>query len=596
VTAAVMPESVLHYVLRARDSVILDEAATHPSFAADPYVRQRQARSVLCVPLITQAKLVGALYLENNLAPRVFAPARIAVLKLLASQAAIAIENAQLYRDLAEREAKIRRLVDSNIIGICISTCNGDILEANDAFLKIVEYDRDDLLAGRVQWMDLTTPESRDRTAQALAELESTGTFQPFEKEYFRKGGSRVPVLVGGAAFDEERYQLVAFVLDLTERKRAEQELRASEELKRRIIESSRDCIKVLDLDGNLLFMSSGGQQLLEIDNIQTYLNSCWIDFWQPEDRPKISEAVAAARAGRIGTFQAFCPSAKGAPRWWDVIAAPICNSDGQPEQVLAVSRDITERKRAEAEAHESERRYGEMQMEFAHANRLATMGQLTASIAHEVNQPIAATVINAQAALRFLGDQTMDLNEVRQILTDIMKDGNRAGEVISRIRDLIKKAPPRRDRLEINRAIRDVIELTRGEAVKNGISVRTELADGLPLIRGDRVQLQQVLLNLMVNAFEAMSGVSDGAKELVINTGKAEAGGLLVAVRDSGPRLAPAALDRLFESFYTTKPKGLGLGLSICRSIIEAHGGRLWASANVPRGAVFQFTVPAVD
>jgi C4-dicarboxylate-specific signal transduction histidine kinase len=260
----------------------------------------------------------------------------------------------------------------------------------------------------------------------------------------------------------------------------------------------------------------------------------------------------------------------------------------------ISLIRDITERKRAEAEARESERRRREMQMELAHANRVATMGQLTASIAHEVKQPITATVANARAALRFLGAQTVDLNEVRQILNDIVQDVNRAGEVISRIHDLIKKAPPRKDRLEINRAIREVIELTRGEAVKNAISVQARLADGLPLIQGDQIQLQQVILNLIINAVEAMSSMSDGARELLISSGKADSGGVLVSVRDSGPGLAAAGLDRLFDPFYTTKPSGLGLGLSICHSIIEAHGGRLWAKANVPRGAILEFALPA--
>ena len=266
---------------------------------------------------------------------------------------------------------------------------------------------------------------------------------------------------------------------------------------------------------------------------------------------------------------------------------------DEQRDQGVAFVLDLTERKRAEAEARESERRYREMQMELAHANRVATMGQLTASIAHEVNQPIAATVTNAQAALRWLAARPPNLEEVRQALDHIVKDGNRAGDVIGRIRDLIKKAPPRKDRVDINEAIREVIELTRGEAAKNGVSVQTALAEGLPLIEGDRVQLQQVILNLIINAVEAMGAVERGPRELLITTAQAESNGVLVAVRDSGPGLAPASLEHLFDAFYTTKPDGLGMGLSICRSIIEAHGGRLWATANVPRGAIFHFTVP---
>ena len=460
-TATELPVSVLHHVLRTRESVILDDAATEQPFATDPYVRQRQARSVLCIPMIAQTKLIGALYLENNLTTRVFSAARIAVLKLLASQATIALESARLYRDLAEREAKIRRLVDANIIGIFISRREGDIVEANDAFLKMVGYDREDLAAGRVRWTDLTPPQWLDSTAGALREIGKTGVAQAYEKEYLRKDGSRVPVLIGSAAFDEARDEGVTFVLDLTERKRAQ----------------------------------------------------------------------AAAR---------------------------------------------------------------EVQLQLAHANRVATMGQLAASIAHEVKQPITGAVTNAQAALRSLGRRPSDLEGVRLALGRIVEDGHRAGEVVDRIRALIKKAPARNEHLDLNEAILEVIELTRGEAAKNSVSVRTDLAASLPLIEGDRVQLQQVVVNLIMNAVEAMSGTSDGTRELLISSRKAAPDGVLVALRDSGPGLASANLDHVFEAFYTTKPGGLGMGLSICRSIIDAHGGRLWASANVPRGATFEFTLPA--
>jgi C4-dicarboxylate-specific signal transduction histidine kinase len=265
----------------------------------------------------------------------------------------------------------------------------------------------------------------------------------------------------------------------------------------------------------------------------------------------------------------------------------------GQPVNVGVVCRDITERKRAEAEARESDRRYRETQMELAHANRVATMGQLTASIAHEVNQPIAAMVTNAEAALRWLRAGPSHLDEVQQVLPSIIGDGNRAGEVIHRIRGLMKEAPPRKDRLEINGVILEIIDLTRGEAMKYGISVLTELAGHLPVVEADRVQLQQVLLNLIVNALEAMGAANEGPRELLISTRKTEISSVLVAVQDSGPGLEAAMLERVFESFYTTKPTGLGLGLSICRSIIEAHGGRLWASTNQRRGTTLQFTLP---
>jgi PAS domain S-box-containing protein len=448
--------------------MIVDDAAAQSPFTDDPYIRQRRSRSILCLPLINQGELIGVLYLENSLAPRVFAPARIAVLKLLASQAAISLENTRLYGDLQQREAKIRRLVESNIIGVFIWDLKGHILEANDAFLRIVGHGREDLVSGRLSWSALTPTEWVDRDRIRWTQLRETGSLQPFEKEHFRKDGSRVSVLVGVASFKESENQGVAFVLDLTERKRME------------------------------------------------------------------------------------------------------------------------------SEARDHERRYREVQMELAHANRVTTMGQLTASIAHEVNQPIAGILTNAQVALRYLGAELPKLEKAKEALGRIVRDSTRAGAVVYRIRNLSKKASLRDDRVEINAAICEAVELTRSEARKNGVSVQTELADGLPHIRGDRVELQQVVLNLIFNALEAMSGMSEGPREFLIATSKTESGEALVAVRGSGPGLAPAILEHLFEAFYTTKPSGLGLGLSICRSIIEAHAGRLCACANTPRGAVFQFTLPA--
>jgi C4-dicarboxylate-specific signal transduction histidine kinase len=255
---------------------------------------------------------------------------------------------------------------------------------------------------------------------------------------------------------------------------------------------------------------------------------------------------------------------------------------------------DLTERKRAEVEARTSEQRFREVQMELAHANRVATMGQLTASIAHEVKQPIGGAVASAQAALRFLGRRPPKLDKVRETLEAIVETGHRAGDVVDRIHALIKKAPNRNEHLEINKAILEVIELIRGEAVRNGTSVQVNLAKDLPLVEGDRVQLQQVILNLAINAVEAMGLTSDREKELLISTRKAEPFSVLVEVRDSGPGLTPGTLEHLFDAFYTTKPGGLGMGLSICRSIIEAHGGRLWATNIAPHGAVFHFTLPA--
>jgi signal transduction histidine kinase len=234
-----------------------------------------------------------------------------------------------------------------------------------------------------------------------------------------------------------------------------------------------------------------------------------------------------------------------------------------------------------------------EAETELAHVNRVATMGQLTASIAHEVSQPIAGIAACGHAALLRLSNETPDLEGARRSIERVIKDADRAAKVVGRIRDLIKKAPPRKERFDMDHAIREVIALTRSEAAKNGVAFQTQLAAGLPLIEGDRVQLQQVVLNLIVNAIEAMSGVGERSRELLIGTRKDASSGVVVTVQDSGPGLNPESVDRLFDAFYTTKPGGMGMGLSICRSIIEAHGGQIWASRTSGPGATIQFALP---
>jgi PAS domain S-box-containing protein len=379
------------------------------------------------------------------------------------------------------------------------------------------------------------------------------------------------------------------------ERKRAETELRESEQNYRMLFESIDEgfcTIEVLfdqnekPVDYRFLQISPSFERQTGIKNaagrrmreIAPRHEEHWFEIY--------------GRIALTGEPMRFENEAKQLGRWYDVYAFRV--EDPRRRRVGILFNDITERKRAEAEARDSERRYREVQAELAHASRVATMGQLMASIAHEVRQPIAAVVTNAQAGLNWLGAQPPDLEEVRQTLGCIVRDGMRAGDVIGRIRALIEKAPPRKEDLEINEAVLEVIALTRAEVLKSGVSVRTQLAEGLPVIRADRVQLQQVILNLIINAVEAMSGVGEGARELLISTGRDASNGVLISLRDSGPGLDPKSLDRLFEAFYTTKAQGMGLGLAISRSIIEAHGGRLRASANVPRGAVFQFTVPA--
>jgi signal transduction histidine kinase len=264
-------------------------------------------------------------------------------------------------------------------------------------------------------------------------------------------------------------------------------------------------------------------------------------------------------------------------------------------DKQISLFKDFAAQASIALESTRRERQYREAQVALAHANRVATMGQLTASITHEVSQPITAAVTYALAARRWLNADPLNFLEVDDALSLIVREGNRAGEVVGRVRALIKKVPVRKGAVAIDDAILEVIALTRAEAANNNVTVRTQFTEGLPRVQGDRVQLQQVMLNLIVNAIQAMSDIGEGARELVISIDAVPSEGRVrVGVRDTGPGLSSESLSRLFEPFYTTKPEGMGMGLSIGRSIIEAHGGRLWAIPYEPRGALFQFTIPA--
>ena len=370
------------------------------------------------------------------------------------------------------------------------------------------------------------------------------------------------------------------------ERKRAEEALRESERESRLIVNTIPGFVLVLSPAGELEAIND---QLIEYVGEPLEVVRQWRinQMVHPHDVSRVVETITKGRASdEAYGFEARVRGSDGVYRWFQVRHRPLRDARGQVARWYALLSDIDDRKRAEAELSEA-------QSELAHVARVTTVGELTASIAHEVNQPITAAVTSAQTALRWLEARPPELGEVRDALSRIVRAGRRAGDVIRQIRALVAKAPPRKDWVEINAAIREVVELTHGEALKNGVSVRTDLAEGLPLIQGDRVQLQQVILNLVVNGIEAMAGASERSRELRIRSRRDDAGGVCVTVADTGPGLAPEAPEQMFAAFYTTKPGGLGLGLSICRSIIEAHDGRLWASPNEPRGAIFQFTLP---
>ncbi|HEX4552620.1 MAG TPA: PAS domain S-box protein [Xanthobacteraceae bacterium] len=643
--------------------------------------------------------------------------------RLKAANIALRIENVerkQAEQALREREAKMRRLVDANIIGTFIWDVDGRILEANKAFIDIVGYDHEDLVAGRMRWTDLTPPEWRDRDTQLLQEQKVTGALQPFEKEYFRKDGSRVPVLIGGATFEEGGTQGVALVIDLTERKRAEAALRDSEEALRRneawLTEAqrlshtgtwvlnpttmqylywsdesyriwgfdplqglpSRDALwqrihdrdrvweevqealrqkkdysgelKIVLPDGTVKYLAvtshhlfSANGDLVEVigtnvdvterkraeealrvserrsrsaidgiagllaimapdGEVETVNRQCleyfgrpleWLAKWgtndavHPEDLPRVVEIFKSATASGIPYhIEQRLRRFDGEYRWFDTRGVPVRDDSGRIARWYVLITDIEDRTRALA-------RVEQMQSDLAHMNRVSMMGELTASLSHEISQPFASARNNARAAQNFLDKQPPDLREAREALSGVVDDTDRAGDIIDRIRDHIKKAPPRKEQFDLNEAINEVIELGRSAIIKNGVSVQTRLSERLFPILGDRVQVQQVVLNLLLNAVEAMGSVEAKPRDLLIST-EEDHTGVLVAVRDSGPGIHPAHLERVFKSFYTTKPDGTGVGLSICRSIIAAHGGRLWAEANEPRGAVFRFTLPA--
>jgi PAS domain S-box-containing protein len=556
----------------------IDQMVDHERFLLVDQEKRAEALEQRKAWLIAAAVVIVAVLAVVALA--------LARLEAIRRRKAIA-ENVALHGDLLAREKKIRRLVDANIVGIIIWEVEGRIIEANDEFLRMVGYDREDLAAGRLHRTTLTPPEWRDRDARTVAELRRIGTAQPFEKEYLRKDGSRVPVLIGGALFEEGTGQGVGFVLDLTERKRAVEALRKSEERFRTLVQFSFDVYWETDAQHRFVHQEFA-ESLADAPASGSEIGKRrWeVPYLEPDEQAwrKHREMLAAHLPFR--DFELARPAPDGGKRYVSVSGMPVFDETGSFVGYRGVGRHITERRLAE-EALRA------MQAELAHVNRVTTMGQLTASIAHEVNQPIAAMVTNAQAALRWLRAQPPDLGEVRDSLGRIVEDGKRAGDVIGGIRALINKLPPRKDRFDLNEAVLEMVALTRSEVLNHGILLQTGLAPGLPAVDGDRTQLQQVILNLILNAIEAMGGIDEGARELRINTERAVAGGVLVTVRDSGPGLDPEEVEEVFTAFYTTKPKGMGMGLAICRSMVEAHGGKMWASANKPRGAVFQFTLP---
>jgi PAS domain S-box-containing protein len=376
----------------------------------------------------------------------------------------------------------------------------------------------------------------------------------------------------------------VGTLTDITERLEAEQALRASEERFRRALEIETVGILFFTPDGKITgandaFLRMGGYSREDVATGRLR----WDELTPPEWMPHALRAVEEFKAtGRTTPYEKQYMRTDRS-RWWGLSAATLLNEYEGVEFVL----DISGRKQATEEA------LRQTQAELAHASRLTTMGELAASIAHEINQPLTAVVTNGNACLRWLARETPDLAEARAAVERIIREAHRASEVIRQVRALVRKTDPQKVWLDLNGLIPEVVALVQSEARRHGVALRTALTATLPPVLGNGVQVQQVLLNLLLNGIEAMQPVTDRPRELLLRSQRHGADAVLVAVQDSGIGLDPERTARLFDAFVTTKPGGLGLGLAISRSIIEAHGGRLWASPNAGPGATFQFTLP---
>jgi PAS domain S-box-containing protein len=487
-------------------------------------------------------------------------------------------------------EAKVRRLIDANIMGIFTWNLEGRIVEANETFLKMVQRGREDVASAGMRWTDLTPEEWRARDELALADLKATGTMQPYQKEYFRKDGSRVPVLVGAALFEEGEDDGVAFALDLSEQKRAEEAFHRVEEQARAIVDSALDAVVVMDAEGLIMDWNKQAEETF--------------GWTRPEALSRrMSETIIPAqyRLSHERGLQHFFKSGQG-PVLNRRIEITALRRDGTEFPVeLTITplksgdtwtfssfiRDITARRQAEEDLRNA-------QAELAHVNRVMTMGELAASIAHEVNQPLAAIIASGDSCTAWLANEPPNLDKARGAASRIVQAATQASDIVRRIRALFRKTTSITTPLEINEVITETVSLIDGEVQRKGVSLNTELAANLPVVLGDRIQLQQVILNLAINGTEAMAAVEDQHRRMMIQSALTEAGEVLVSVADFGPGIDPQQTAQLFAPFFTTKPEGIGMGLSISRTIIEAHGGRLWAVANQPRGAVFHFALPA--
>ena len=502
---------------------------------------------------------------------------------------------------LRESEAKLQRAQQIAHFGWWERDFTTNHVSLSDEVCRIFGLQPVELPEWHARWLELIHPDDRPRAAAAAAAaLLPGGPRYDVEYRAVRSDGAeRIVHSQGDVTWDQSGRPLRQFgvLQDITELRHAEKELRASEEALRRretyLAEAQR-----LSHTGTLAFNATSpvywSQESYRIWGLDSKRGlpdrETVLQRIHPNDRERVNvEIEEALRQKRdfILEFRIVLPD--GTVKDIESTGHPLLSADGELVEMVATHVDVTERKRAQKE----QERLGELEADLAHVNRMSMMGELAASLAHEILHPIATARNNARAGMRFLEMSPPNLAEVKEALACVVRDADRAKDIVGRIRDHIKKAPPHRELFDLNEAINEVIVMVRSTIVNTKVSVRTRLMEVLPVL-GDRVQLQQVVMNLVLNAVEAMSSVAESVRELSIETQQSETGGILVAVRDSGPGIDSGHLERVFEPFYTTKTSGVGMGLSICRSIIDAHGGRLWVGTNHPQGAVFQFTLPA--
>jgi PAS domain S-box-containing protein len=440
----------------------------------------------------------------------------------------------------------------------------------------------------------LLHPDDREESRKAWATCLSTGEAAEFSLRVPNAQGdyrwflSRAEPL---RASDGTLLQWVGVNLDIEELKCAEQALRDSEAKFRDYAETTSDWFWEIGPDYKFTLLTKNA---FGSDPAARIGRACWdyaLDLETESEKWRLLRATLDSRKP-FRDFVYCAIGGNGSPMYVKASGKPVFDVNGEFRGYRGTGTDVT----TIIHAQQVEESLRTAHAELAHVGRVATLGHLTASIAHEVTQPIGSARNNARAALNFLDRQSPNLGEVKEALECVVADADRAGHIVDRIRDHIKKAPPRRERFDLNEAINEVLLLARSAITENEVSVQARFAEGPLAAYGDRVQLQQVVLNLALNAVEAMASVEARARQLLISTEQSRADEVLVAIRDSGPGIEPDHLERVFEAFYTTKSNGVGMGLSICRSIISAEGGRLWAEANKPRGAVFLFTLPNAE